>query len=443
MYKRQDYGSSVSASGGNGSGATFSVTRDAQGVSAVQVTDGGFGYANAETLTIAGTDVGGTSPADDITIQVDSVTDFFDYTILQVNEGGGNTTSVVIEISDANTGFTNPNVIVRSGGAGTYTIATSVDDDIFTIDDVFTPNLTFYVGSTYTFDLNDGSLSADTFALSAFEGGAFAPSLVENVVATLETTNKTITVASTTGIEVGMAVTGSGVGQLAAVTRVVSKTATSVTIDEFPINAGTITLKFEGAEFTDGVVRDANALTIKVTSSTPTTLYYYSQNNAGYGGSASITIDANNPKVFGSGFSILVQTISSTDVIIADIDTGTLTGITFVGSDLTVATGAVTGNLTAPNIVGDIATFSQINSTSNLTSTAANIVNNGNFFIGSSPQTNVVDIVGSTGALTTSGFVKTLDKFNSMIKLRLKIMISNLFLVLIFLLVQQQQELQR
>ena len=252
-----------------------------------------------------------------------------------------------------------------------------------------------------------------TFALSAFEGGAFAPSLVENVVATLETTNKTIAVASTTGIEVGMAVTGSGVGQLAAVTRVVSKTATSVTIDEFPINAGTITLKFEGAEFTDGVVRDANALTIKVTSSTPTTLYYYSQNNAGYGGSASITIDANNPKVFGSGFSILVQTISSTDVIIADIDAGILTAVPFVGSDLTVATGAVTGNLTAPNIVGDIATFSQINSTSNLTSTAANIVNNGNFFIGSSPQTNVVDIVGTTGALTTSGFVKTLDKFNS------------------------------
>ena len=48
-----------------------------------------------------------------------------------------------------------------------------------------------------------------------------------------------------------------------------------------------------------------------------------------------------------------------------------------------------------------------------MTSTAVNIVNNGNFFIGSSPQTNVVDIVGNTGALTTSGFVKTLDKFNS------------------------------
>ena len=408
-----DYGSSVSASGGNGSGATFSVTRDAQGVSAVQVTDGGYGYAAQENLTIAGTDVGGSSPADDITITVDSVTDFFDYTILQVNEGGGNTTSVVIQISDANAGFANPNVITRSGGAGTYTVATSVDDDIFTIDDVFTPNLTFYVGSTYTFDLNDASLSADTFALSAFEGGAYAPSLVENVVASVETTSKTITVASTTGIEVGMAVSGTGVGQLAAVTRVVSKTATSVTIDEFPVNAGTITLKFEGAEYTDGVVRDANALTIKVGSGTPSTLYYYSQNNAGLGGSASITVDANNPKTFGSGFSILVQTIASTDVIIADIDAGILSALTFSGTDLEVATGSVTGNLTAPNIVGEIVSLTTINSSTNITSTALNIVNNGNFFIGSSPQTNVVDIVGSTGALTTSGFVKTLDKFNS------------------------------
>ena len=408
-----DYGSSVSASGGSGSGATFSVTRDAQGVSAVQVTDGGYGYEAQETLVIAGTDVGGSSPADDITLTVDSVTDFNDYTILQVNESGGNTTNIVIEISDANTGFAASEVITRSGGAGTYTVATSVDDDIFTIDDVFTPSFTFYVGSTYTFDLNDGSLSADTFALSAFEGGAYAPSLVENIVATLDTSSKTISVASTTGIEVGMAVTGTGVGQLAAVTRVVSKTATSVTIDEFPINGGTITLKFEGAEFTDGVVRDANALTIKVTSSTPTTLYYYSQNNAGYGGSASITIDANNPKVFGSGFSILVQTIASTDIIIADIDAGVLSAITFSGTDLAVSTGEVTGNLTAPNIVGDIITATAINSTANLTSTALNIVNNGNFFIGSSPQTNVVDIVGNTGALTTSGFVKTLDKFNS------------------------------
>ena len=407
-----DYGV-VSATGGGGSGATFTVTRDAQGISIVQVSDGGYGYSDTDSLTIAGNLVGGSSPADDITLQVDSVTDFNDYTILQVNESGGNTTNIVIGIDDVNAGFAAAEVIIRSGGAGTYTVNTSVDDDIFTIDDVFTPNLTFYVGSTYAFDLNDGSLSADTFALSAFEGGSYAPSLVENVVATVDTTSKVINVASTTGIEVGMAVSGTGVGALAAVTRVVSKTATSVTIDEFPINDGTITLKFEGAEYTDGVVRTAASLTIKVTSATPSTLYYYSQNNAGYGGSASITVDPNNPKVFGSGFSILVQSIASTDIIVADIDAGVLSAVTFSGTDLSVSSGEVSGTLTAPSITGDIASFTAINSTSNLTITATNTVNNGNFFIGATPQTNVLDVVGTTGALTTSGFVKTLDKFNS------------------------------
>ena len=408
-----DYGV-VSSTGGNGSGATFSVTRDAQGVSAVQVSDGGFNYEVNDSLTIVGTDVGGTSPADDITIQVDSLTDFDDYTILQINESGGNTTNVIIEINDVQTGFAASNTINRSGGAGSYTINTSVDADIFLIDDVFTPSLTLYVGSTYRFDLNDGSLASDTFALSAFEGGQYAPSLVQNVVSSVLTTSKVLSVASTTGIVAGMEVLGTGVGNLNAITRVVSvdSGANTVTIDEFPLSDGTITLTFQGAEYTTGVTREASALEIKVGSTTPT-LYYYSKEQAGLGGSSSITIDANNPKVFGTGFSITVQSIASTDIIIADIDTGILSAVTFSGTDFSVSSGEVTGVLTAPSITGGIATLEQINSTANLTSTAVNIVNNGNFFIGSTPQTNVLDVVGNTGALTTSGFVKTLDKFNS------------------------------
>ena len=409
-----DYGSSVSASGGNGSGVTFSVTRDAQGVSAVQVTDGGLGYEVGDTLTISGTNVGGTSPADDITIQVDSVTATEDYTILQVNEAGGNTTNIVIEVNDVQTGFAASTVINRSGGAGNYTVNTSVDDDIFLIDGVFTPNLTFYVGSTYKFDLADGSLAADTFALSSFEGGKHAPSLVENVVATVATNSKVISVTSVAGIAVGMEVTGTGVGNLNAITRVVSidSGANTVTVDEFPISDGSITLTFNGPEYTDGVVRDVDSLTIKVGSSTPT-LYYYSLENAGYGGNASITIDPNNPKVFGSGFEIIVQSIASTDIIVADIDAGVLSAVTFSGTDFSVSSGEVTGVLTAPSITGDIATLQSINSTGDLTITAVNTVQNGNFFVGSTPQTNVLGVVGNTGDLTTSGFVKTLDKFNS------------------------------
>lgn len=59
----------VSASGGSGSGATFTV-EDTRGDYAVTVLDGGTGYAPGNTLTILGTDIGGTSPANDITITV-------------------------------------------------------------------------------------------------------------------------------------------------------------------------------------------------------------------------------------------------------------------------------------------------------------------------------------------------------------------------------------
>ena len=121
-----NYGT-LSASGGSGSGATFTVERDAQGVSIVQVADGGYGYAASETLIISGTSVGGASPADDISIVVDSVTDFNDYTILQVNESGGNTTNIVIEVDDVNPGFSASEVITRSGGGTTYTVNTSTD----------------------------------------------------------------------------------------------------------------------------------------------------------------------------------------------------------------------------------------------------------------------------------------------------------------------------
>jgi hypothetical protein len=63
----------LSASGGSGSLATFNVTRR-QGVYSVEVLAGGALYAVGNTLTIAGTSLGGTSPANDLTITVDTAT---------------------------------------------------------------------------------------------------------------------------------------------------------------------------------------------------------------------------------------------------------------------------------------------------------------------------------------------------------------------------------
>lgn len=404
----------VSASGGGGSGATFNVSRDSQGVPTVTVADGGFNYASQDALTILGTAVGGATPADDIAITVDSVTDLHDYPIARVTESGGNTTSIDIEIDDVNTGFAASNVFVTSGtGATTFTVNTSADDKFFLIDGVFTPNLTFYVGSTYRFNLSDGSLADQEFALSSFEGGAWSPSRVENVVTSVTTSSKQISVSSTTGIVAGMAVTGTGVGQLNATTFVSSvDSSTQITLNEFPITEGTITLTFAGAEYTTGVTRDADSLTLKVTSSTPN-LYYYSKTEAGIGATALITIDANNPKVFGTDFQVTVNQVQSEDIITLDIDTGTVSAEIYSGTSASLTDATVSGTLTAPNITGSTVSATAINSSSTITQTAPNNVVNGNFYIGSTPQLNVLSVVGNSGDIQSSGFIKTLDKFNS------------------------------
>ena len=71
----------VGASGGTGSGATFSVTRGPASTSySVAIVNKGGGYAVGDTLTIAGTAVGGASPANDITVSVTTLSALIDST---------------------------------------------------------------------------------------------------------------------------------------------------------------------------------------------------------------------------------------------------------------------------------------------------------------------------------------------------------------------------
>lgn len=65
----------VSATGGTGSGATFNVVRGTAGVIvSVTVNNGGKDYANGQVLTIPGASVGGTTPTDNISVTIGSVT---------------------------------------------------------------------------------------------------------------------------------------------------------------------------------------------------------------------------------------------------------------------------------------------------------------------------------------------------------------------------------
>jgi hypothetical protein len=71
----------VSATGGSGTGATFSVTRGPSSTSyTIIVVNRGSGYAVGDTLTIAGTAVGGTSPANNIAISVTTLSAIIDST---------------------------------------------------------------------------------------------------------------------------------------------------------------------------------------------------------------------------------------------------------------------------------------------------------------------------------------------------------------------------
>lgn len=71
----------VSATGGTGSGATFSVTRGPSSTSyTISIVNRGSGYAVGDTLTIAGTAVGGTAPANNISIAVTTLSALIDST---------------------------------------------------------------------------------------------------------------------------------------------------------------------------------------------------------------------------------------------------------------------------------------------------------------------------------------------------------------------------
>ena len=167
-----------------------------------------------------------------------------------------------------------------------------------------TPDLTLYAGSNYIFDTSQ--LSSHVFVLSKFRDGTYSPSLIAGVSTTLSDASDQITVTSTTGILAGMSVTTTGgTGALADNTTVESVIdATTIQLSEIPSTSGSATLQFSGNDYEDGVQQTGNGLEISVSETTPT-LYYYCSNHPDMGGKdndeATITIDPNNPKVFGSG----------------------------------------------------------------------------------------------------------------------------------------------
>ena len=406
-------------SGGTGTGASFDVQRNAVGqVTSVTLNSGGSGYSDGDTITIPGSEVGGTSPTHDIVVTVSSVTVATPKEVLSVQTSGGNITSILIE-SDQGNPISNADQLVKTGTtspiydvdtAGQLTIRYYIDPD--GNGPQLTPDLTLYVGNTYRFDLSDPSNSATQFSFSEFPDGQYSPSLVENITVNLSNSSRIVTVPSTSSLSVGMVVTKvSGDGALESNTRIESiDSSTQITISELPQTSGSTVVNFSGTVYTDGVVQGQNYLDISISENTPT-LYYYEANQYQDSGGpdnseATITIDPNNPRIFGSGFQVRITNIQERDIVSAEVLDGTLTAEKIVSVegeiDSLTSIDISTTTLNASTSV----TTPTVTSSSALTLDASSIVCTNDFEVG------LVSIEHSSGDITTSGEIETSNRLN-------------------------------
>ena len=426
-----------------GVGSTaFEFTISALGsIESVSVDDGGNGYSLGDVLSFSPTDL--TSPIEyivsnknvlkvtftgTISASTFSVGDTIVYDdggdapptleIYEVESTGGNLDYLIVD----NAYLLTSGLQVQKNGTGTqYTLDTVTQSYKYFIDSgsgpVITPNLTLLVGNQYLFNISDSSNSGREFSLSQHPGGIWGNSWIQNISATLDTNVPQITVSSTTNIQPGMSIeVNSGPGNLVSGTFVVSvDTPTTLTLSAAPLSSGAATLSFRGTQYTQGVTTEANSLLIKILEDTPT-LYYYSNasdtDKTGEGGDpgyeSTLTIDPNNPKVFGSGFSTSVASLSSDDVITSSIQSEEFFAKNIISNNAKLQETEVLGTLIAPTISGNTASLTSISSNDTLSLNATNSITlNSNVNISSSIQ-----IDGGTGDFSSSGEIKTLDKLN-------------------------------
>ena len=416
------YSSVSGSSSGSGTGATFTITRAAAGaegasagdIESVTLINSGNSYALAETITIPGASIGGSTPTDNLTITVDGITSETSVPIELKRVAGSNISYLIVGEND----FVDGDVIAKDGTVSpTYTIQTAsvASPKLRFIDEVGTssliPNLTLYVGNTYEFSLNAGA----DLQFSLFPDGDNPPSKIESVSTTLDVASKQITVPSTTGIAAGMSVTINLVGSTGNIidgTTVESvDSPTTLTLSSFPQLSGTAILSFSGVPYSDGVTLIGSTLSIKITDATASQLYYYIPGVDNAGGEdndeSTVTIDANNPKTFGSGFLLSVLGLNSVDVFSANIDTGLLStrDIESTGTVTSVGLVSSTGNIQTVSST-DI-TVDQLIGPNNLTITSPQST-----FSGVLKVSDKFEVDSVTGDLFASGEIKTTSNLN-------------------------------
>lgn len=151
---------------GEGSGIVFDITVNKSSYESVSIFTNGSGYASGDTITVLGTDVGGVSPDNDITIIVDSAT----------SNNPNETGSVFIATGELPTNWNNGSELTSSGNLVVKVLENNIGYDI-EWSGFFEPGV--YVGFNSTTgplynNFNRNSTFVTTGHLAPFEGPLFS-----------------------------------------------------------------------------------------------------------------------------------------------------------------------------------------------------------------------------------------------------------------------------
>ena len=338
------------------------------------------------------------------------------YEVYRIDSAGGNITRVFLEATGGV--LNNGDALEDSTNTAIGTVDTCTNPQTYyfisegdTGSPILNPDLTLYSGNTYVFNIQDSTLANLGFAFSSYPDGIHTPSLVTAVSTTLSNVSKDITVNSATGIVVGMEVTViSGTGALLPNTVVEAINGTTITLSNVALTSGAVQLEFKGFEYIRNVTRTSNELTILIDDNTPN-LYYFSPDAPDVGGKDGeeglLTIDLNNPRVFGSGLSVEVLLTNDVDIISNNILTGLITAAGLSSSTLSSSSGSIP-NLTSGNISGGTISLNEItNNSGTLAITATQINITGDIDFSGKGSFN-----DTSGDLQVSGVLKTLNSVN-------------------------------
>ena len=126
------------ATSGEGSGIEFEIVVNNDVYESVSIVTIGYGYVNGDTITILGTNVGGISPDNDITITIDSTT----------TDNPNETGSIFITTGELPTNWDNGSTLESRGNLVVKVLENNLGYDIEWITDIISPG--FYLGFNKT-----------------------------------------------------------------------------------------------------------------------------------------------------------------------------------------------------------------------------------------------------------------------------------------------------